>query len=110
MSEHMPQQWFTQALDELHPRERAMPDGTRVVGQSALGPQLLAEALVSVLGTEGMTLAECREVMQFHGRERVDQALDIARADPRVSVSSERRPDRAGRLRAQVVLRRGSQS
>jgi hypothetical protein len=106
MSEHTPQQWFDAALSELHPRERTRPDGRRVIVQAAPSPRVLAEALIIVLGPEPMTLAECRQLMQFQGKERVDAALDLARADARVSVAEERRPDRAGRLRKQVVMRR----
>jgi hypothetical protein len=100
-----PQWRFRQTLNELHPRERVNEDGTRTIYQSAPGPQVLAEALIGILGPEPMTLTECRGLMPY-GKERVAAALDIARADSRVLVSNERRPDRAGRPRLQVVLRR----
>lgn len=100
-------EWFWATLRELHPRERPAPGGGRIIVQTAPTPEVLAEALISVLGPEPATLAECRQAMSAgYGKERVDAALDVVRADPRVQVGTERRPDRAGRLRQQVVLRR----
>jgi hypothetical protein len=68
-------------------------------------PGPLIERAVEIAGQDGMTLQQVRALFGRLGKERLERGLDMARVAGRVTEVREKRPNRAGRLQEQVVLR-----
>lgn len=71
---------------------------------SVAEPGPLMERAVQIAGTDGLTLQQLRSVFARLGKERYDRGLAFMRHAGNVTEATERRPNRAGRLQAQVVL------
>jgi len=61
--------------------------------------------LLMAAGDSGVLLADLNRSMGSIGRERREEALKHLRAEESVEEARERRPDAAGHVRSQVVLR-----
>lgn len=90
---------------------RTLDDVKRLVHRNLYRPfrpdwsaELIGHAL-SLAGDSGLTASELRDVLGGLSAHRLEQALALAQAEGRIEKTRERRPNRAGRLQQQVVLR-----
>ena len=68
-------------------------------------PGLLIERAVGLAGSDGLTLQQVRDLFDMLGKERLDRGMEFARGAGLTEETWEKRPNRAGRLQGQVVLR-----
>ena len=68
-------------------------------------PGLLIERAVGLAGSDGLTLQQVRDLFDMLGKERLDRGMEFARGAGLTEETWETRPNRAGRLQGQVVLR-----
>ena len=68
-------------------------------------PGLLIERAVRLAGSDGLTLQQLRDLFDMLGKERLDRGMEFARGAGLTEETWEKRPNRAGRLEGQVVLR-----
>jgi hypothetical protein len=68
-------------------------------------PGLLIERAVHLADIDGLTLQQVRDVFEMLGKERLDRGMEFARGAGLIEETWEKRPNRAGRLQRQVVLR-----
>lgn len=68
-------------------------------------PGLLIERAVGLAGSDGLTLQQVRDLFDRLGKERLDRGMEFARGAGLTEETWEKRPNRAGRLQGQVVLR-----
>ena len=73
-------------------------------------PGPLIEHAVRLAGAEGLTLQEARRVFKHLGTDRFERGLKFARDAGSIDECREKRPNSAGRLQEQVVLRTGESS
>ncbi len=86
------------------PSERRGTTGGALPPQVAR-PQALMLRAVEVAGDKGLTLQEMRELFARMGQERFADGLAKLRSTGALVESTEKRPNRAGRLQDQVILR-----
>jgi hypothetical protein len=68
-------------------------------------PGLLIERAVHLAGSDGLTLQQVRDLFEMLGKERLDRGMEFARGAGLIEATWEKRPNRAGRLQGQTVLR-----
>lgn len=68
-------------------------------------PGFLIERAVGLAGSDGLTLQQVRELFDRLGKERLDRGMEFARGAGLTEETWEKRPNPAGRLQGQVVLR-----
>ncbi len=68
-------------------------------------PGPLMEHAVSVVGSDGITLQELRDIFGPLGKERFDRGVKFMRDAGNVTERREKRPNRAGLAQSQVVFR-----
>ena len=68
-------------------------------------PGLLIAHAVHLAGNDGLTLQQVRDLFDMLGKERLDRGMEFARGAGLTEETWEKRPNRAGRLQGQAVLR-----
>ncbi len=68
-------------------------------------PGPLIEWAVYLAGDDGLTLVEIRNLLNGLGKDRVSRGLEFARGSSVIEASEEARPNAAGQMQSQVVLR-----
>ena len=97
----------SQGADSWRNRDRPLQFGFEY-GKLPLAvaePGPLIEHAVRLAGNDGLTLQEVRQVFELLGTERLERGLALARTAGLIEERREKRPNTAGRLQEQVVLR-----
>jgi hypothetical protein len=88
----------------LRGRHGTVYSGPLTLAVAEPGP-LMVHA-VSLAGPDGLSMQDLRRLFELLGKERFDRGIAQLRASEQVAETREQRPNRAGRLQAQVVFRR----